>query len=142
MRQEGTVAVERALGRYVQVVPAYTFEEALRRLQTPQDINLVLCGMYFEETRMFDLLRFVRQRFPLSLGLPSTRDAVRSLQQLNPLAKRGIRTVLQLGLFQLAGREEGGQDIPFRAKFRTGYGVLKLTAAPFQGCQRVRVLPQ
>jgi DNA-binding NtrC family response regulator len=64
MRQEGTVAVERALGRYVQVVPAYTFEEALRRLQTPQDINLVLCGMYFEETRMFDLLRFVRQHCP------------------------------------------------------------------------------
>jgi len=63
MRQEGAVAVERALGRYVEVVPAYTFDEAVRRLQG-DGISLVLCGIYFDETRMFDLLRFVKGKHP------------------------------------------------------------------------------
>jgi hypothetical protein len=63
MRQEGTVAVERALGRYADVVPAYTFEHAVARLEA-RDINLVLCGMYFAETRMFDLLRLVKEKYP------------------------------------------------------------------------------
>jgi DNA-binding NtrC family response regulator len=63
MRQEGTVAVERALGRYVEVVPAYTFEDAVARLER-RNINLVLCGMYFAETRMFDLLRLVKEKYP------------------------------------------------------------------------------
>jgi hypothetical protein len=63
MRQEGTVAVERALGRYADVVPAYTFERAVARLEA-RDINLVLCGMYFAETRMFDLLRLVKEKYP------------------------------------------------------------------------------
>jgi|SRR5688572_12174020 DNA-binding NtrC family response regulator len=63
MRQEGAVAVERALGRYVEVVPAYTFEDAVRRLQS-HEISLVLCGIYFDQTRMFDLLRFVKGKHP------------------------------------------------------------------------------
>ena len=63
MRQEGAVAVERALGGYVEVVPAYTFEDAVRRLQG-REISLVLCGIYFDETRMFDLLRFVKGKHP------------------------------------------------------------------------------
>jgi DNA-binding NtrC family response regulator len=67
MRQEGVVAVERALGRYVEVVPAHTFEIAVKRLESAGDIRLVLCGMYFAETRMFDLLRFVKEKCP---GVP------------------------------------------------------------------------
>lgn len=63
MRQEGVVAAERALGRYVEIVPAYTFEDAVKRLET-QEIRLILCGMYFAETRMFDLLRFVKGKLP------------------------------------------------------------------------------
>lgn len=63
MRHEGVVAAERALGGYVEIVPAYTFEDAVKHLET-QEIRLILCGMYFAETRMFDLLRFVKERFP------------------------------------------------------------------------------
>ena len=63
MRQEGAVAVERALGRYAEVVPAYTFDDAVRRLQS-HEISLVLCGIYFDQTRMFDLLRFVKAKHP------------------------------------------------------------------------------
>jgi hypothetical protein len=64
MRQEGVVAAERALGGYVEIVPAYTFEDSVKRLQQSDDIRLILCGMYFDETRMFDLLRFVKEKFP------------------------------------------------------------------------------
>lgn len=64
MRQEGVVAAERALGRYVELVPAYTFEDAVKCLQGSDDIGLILCGMYFAETRMFDLLRLVKEEFP------------------------------------------------------------------------------
>jgi CheY-like chemotaxis protein len=64
MRPEGAVAVERALGRYAEIVPAYTFEEAVKRLHERDDISLILCGMYFEETRMFDLLRAAKASFP------------------------------------------------------------------------------
>ncbi|HEX6267919.1 MAG TPA: hypothetical protein VFZ81_13615 [Burkholderiales bacterium] len=64
MRPEGAVAVERALGRYVEVVPAYTFEEAVKRLQGRDDLSLILCGIYFDETRMFDLVRLARKEFP------------------------------------------------------------------------------
>ena len=63
MRHEGVVAAERALGAYVEIVPAYSFEDAVRRLET-HDIRLILCGMYFAETRMFDLLRFAKEKFP------------------------------------------------------------------------------
>jgi DNA-binding NtrC family response regulator len=64
MRQEGVVAVERALGRYVDLVAVHAFEDAVKCLRERNDINLVLCGMYFAETRMFDLLRFVQNKRP------------------------------------------------------------------------------
>jgi DNA-binding NtrC family response regulator len=67
MRQEGVVAVERALGRYADLVPAYAFEDAVGRMHERHDINLVLCGMYFAETRMFNLLRLVKNQYP---GIP------------------------------------------------------------------------
>jgi len=64
MRPEGAVAVERALGRYAEVVPAHTFDDAIRRLGSVGGFNLILCGIYFEEMRMFDLLRAAREKFP------------------------------------------------------------------------------
>ena len=67
LRPEGVVAVERALGQFVDIVPVYAYDEAVRRLESSADIDLVLCGIYFAQTRMFDLLRFVRDKQP---GLP------------------------------------------------------------------------
>jgi hypothetical protein len=64
MRQEGVVAVERALGRYVDIVPAHSYAEAVARLEAGGNISLILCGMYFDETRMFDLLRYAKQKCP------------------------------------------------------------------------------
>lgn len=62
LRPEGVVAVERALGQFAEIVPVYAYDEAARRLESGADIDLVLCGIYFAQTRMFDLLRFVREK--------------------------------------------------------------------------------
>jgi hypothetical protein len=62
MRPEGAVAVERALGRYAEIVPVYTFDDAMKRLEKAKDFNLVLCGIYFAHTRMFDLLRAAKEK--------------------------------------------------------------------------------
>jgi len=64
LRPEGVVAVERALGQFAEIVPVYAYDEAVRRLESAEDIALILCGIYFAQTRMFDLLRYVRDKRP------------------------------------------------------------------------------
>jgi hypothetical protein len=66
MRPQGAVAVTRALGEYARLERAATYDQAVARLQE-SDIDLVLCGIYFDEIRMFDLLRYVRHQVP---GVP------------------------------------------------------------------------
>ena len=63
VRPQGAVAVRRALGEYAEVVPVYEYGEAVSALRTRRDVDLVLCGMFFEEARALDLLRFVRGEF-------------------------------------------------------------------------------
>ena len=63
LRPQGVVAVQRAVGQYVDPVPAYSYDEALAVLRGRSDIDLVICGVFFDETRMFDLLRAVRREF-------------------------------------------------------------------------------
>ena len=64
VRPQGGVAVRRALGEYAQVIPVYVYDEAVATLRANSRIDLVLCGVFFNETRALDLLRFVRQEFP------------------------------------------------------------------------------
>ena len=64
LRPEAIVAVERALGEYAVILPIYTFEDAVTLLRSGAEIDLILCGIYFGQTRMFDLLRVARQEFP------------------------------------------------------------------------------
>jgi len=66
VRPQGGVAVHRALGEYADVVPVYDYDDALAVLRKG-GVNLVLCGVFFNETRAFDLLRSVQQQFA---GLP------------------------------------------------------------------------
>jgi DNA-binding NtrC family response regulator len=63
VRPQGGVAVRRALGEYAQVLPVYTYDEALAALSNAR-ADLVLCGMFFDETRALDLLRHVRRELP------------------------------------------------------------------------------
>jgi hypothetical protein len=62
VRPQGGVAVRRALGEYAEVMPVYAYDEAVAALRE-SEFELVLCGVFFNETRAFDLLRFVRQEF-------------------------------------------------------------------------------
>jgi DNA-binding NtrC family response regulator len=65
VRPQGGVAVRRALGEYAEVVPVYAYGDAVSALRERRDIDLVLCGMFFDETRALDLLRFVRDEGPM-----------------------------------------------------------------------------
>jgi CheY-like chemotaxis protein len=67
MRPQGAVAVVRALGEYAILERAASYGEAVARLKDNDDIDLVICGIYFDEIRMFDLLRYVRHELP---GVP------------------------------------------------------------------------
>ena len=62
VRPQGGVAVRRALGEYAEVVPVFDYDDAVAVLRK-RGVQLVLCGVFFNETRALDLLRFVRQEF-------------------------------------------------------------------------------
>ena len=64
VRPQGAVAVRRALGEYAEVLPVYAYDDAVTALRSRGDIDLVLCGSFFDETRALDLLRLVRREFP------------------------------------------------------------------------------
>src|SRR5690242_19087500 len=64
LRPEAIVALERALGEYAAILPVYTFEDAATLLRSGARIDIILCGIYFAQARMFDLLRLARQEFP------------------------------------------------------------------------------
>lgn len=56
--------LEKTVGHYVDVIAVRTVEDALERLHEDQSIALVLCGVYFNGSRMFELMRHVRQINP------------------------------------------------------------------------------
>ena len=57
-------ALERAAGSYIRLTPVHTFEQAIDRLGQNGNIAAVVCGVFFDEARMFDLLRAVRKSRP------------------------------------------------------------------------------
>ena len=56
--------LERALGADLELIPVITMADAVRVLERTRDLSVVICGVYFDESRMHDLLRCVRSRFP------------------------------------------------------------------------------
>ena len=55
--------LERALGADLELIPVTTMADAVRVLERNGDLSAVICGVYFDESRMHDLLRCVRSRF-------------------------------------------------------------------------------
>lgn len=49
-----------AFGAEASFVEAETLDEAVSTLQNDPDIDAVCCTLYFDESRMFDLVRWVR----------------------------------------------------------------------------------
>jgi CheY-like chemotaxis protein len=60
--QQGQARARQALiGCSVEVVCVDTLADAIERLQNDRDrFDLVICGMHFDNSRMFDLLQFIR----------------------------------------------------------------------------------
>ena len=61
------VVLERALGSYVGLAPVHTFKRAIERLDQNGNIAIVVCGVFFDGYRMFELLHAVKRTRP---GLP------------------------------------------------------------------------
>jgi CheY-like chemotaxis protein len=59
-RPVACAAVRQALGDDAEIVDAHTMDAALEHLQGSAKISLVVCTVYFDDSRMFDLLRYVR----------------------------------------------------------------------------------
>ena len=56
--------LERALGADLELIPVTTLADAVGMLERNRDLSVVICGVHFDESRMYDLLRCVRSRFP------------------------------------------------------------------------------
>ena len=117
VRPQGGVAVRRALGEYAEVVPVYTYDEALAALRGKVQIDLVLCGVFFNETRAFDLLRFVRQEFP---ALPfvacriGDRDVAPVMAEAMGIAAKSMGAVAYIDMPLL--HADHGTDVDFRSQ--------------------------
>jgi hypothetical protein len=57
-------ALARLLGDDVQLNAVATLHDARDALAADGEIVLVLCGVHFDESRMYDLLRYVRATYP------------------------------------------------------------------------------
>jgi hypothetical protein len=55
---EGQATIENIVGRDATLIAVGTLGEALQRLEG--SIDMVLCGIHFDESRMFDLLRLCK----------------------------------------------------------------------------------
>jgi hypothetical protein len=53
------------LERRAKVVFSHTYDDAARRLHTRGEFDLVLCGVYFDRSRLFDLVKLVHRRLPV-----------------------------------------------------------------------------
>lgn len=56
--------LEKTTGHYVEVISVHTVGDALQRLHEDRSIALVLCGVYFDGSRMFELMRQVKEINP------------------------------------------------------------------------------
>ena len=56
--------LERVLGGRADVLPVHSLYGAKALLQAEPDISLIVCGVHFDESRMFDLLRHAHELYP------------------------------------------------------------------------------
>jgi CheY-like chemotaxis protein len=56
--------IERVLQGRATIVAVTSLDAAEQALRERHDITLVLCGVHFDGSRMYDLLRFVRRAYP------------------------------------------------------------------------------
>ena len=57
------VGLKRAMDEHVRIIPIYTLDAAIELLETDAHIAMIICTVYFDDSRMFDLLRFAHEKF-------------------------------------------------------------------------------
>jgi CheY-like chemotaxis protein len=55
---DGTEVLRRAMGSAVDLLPAVTMQEALAVAR--QGVDVIVCGIHFDDSRMFELLRTIK----------------------------------------------------------------------------------
>jgi response regulator RpfG family c-di-GMP phosphodiesterase len=116
---EAVEMIRRLLGPDVEILAAYSTEEALRMLDARPD--LLICNVRFDESRMFDFLQALKSG-PELRAVPVLCCRV-SLTELAPAVTRAIRMALEaLGIRTFIDcarlyREQGaaGADAALRA---------------------------
>jgi hypothetical protein len=121
-------SLERVLGGEVDFLPVHSLRHAKALLQANgAGISLVACGVHFDESRMFDLLRYVRESYP---GIPfvccrvlETRVSRRFIEAAALSATNlGAVTFFDLpGRAAAIGREAAEQELR-GVLFRAGQG--------------------
>lgn len=111
--------LERILRAYAAFVPVHSLVGAKALLQSDPSISLIVCGMHFDESRMFDLLRYARDVFP---HLPFVCCRVLALQLPRMSTQTIGTTAASLGavtFFDLAGRENEVGNAAAEQEFRS-----------------------
>ena len=63
-RPDARVPFRHAINGDAEVIEAETMAEAIAKLNGKVPVDLVCCTLFFDESRMFDLLRWVKSKFP------------------------------------------------------------------------------
>jgi hypothetical protein len=83
--------IERLLGSHVALIAAHSLEAAQQALQRNAELAMVVCGIHFDESRMYELLEYTRQHFP---SIPFI--SVRILDtKLPPISRHSIAIATQ-----------------------------------------------
>jgi hypothetical protein len=96
-----------ALGSDVEVVEAETLEQAVAELSAEEPPNLVCCTVYFDDSRMFDLVQCVRERFshiPIVCARALPKDLAKISMQALRIASDAMGAAAFVDLPTLAER--------------------------------------
>lgn len=107
IRPDDAEVVRHVLGNEFDVIACVSLAQAQAAV-TP-DMDMIACGVHFDDGRMFDLLTFVKSDPALS-GIPFW-GVLRDEGMLSTAITRGIRTAMKTlgakGLFNLSQIEPG-----------------------------------
>jgi hypothetical protein len=126
--------VETVLGGVVSLVPIHRFDDASEMLRSECDLALILCGVHFDESRMYDLLRLARESQPhipfVACRVLETRLSHISVQAIAIAAEAlGAKAFVDLPTLILEfGRENAGPL--FRSRCSRAWVGAPYAAAP------------
>jgi hypothetical protein len=104
-----------ALGGDAEIVEAETLDEAVRALSKPDEPKLVCCTVYFDESRMFDLLRWIRSQrshIPVVCARAVPKDITKISMEAVKIAADVLGATSFIDVAAIAERE--GEEVALR----------------------------